>query len=400
MPWIISTTLTIFVPLVLVYWYVGRKLSKALTRLFQFNPARVRALITVVAILVNLLPPVFLGSFLTWGRSGTIAFSGENRIIDLLLVYPFWIALVIVVQLFLIFVVIDLLRLALYPVYRRTRDSWTEWKSRIIVVALMLVTMYSLIAVYLDTWTIRTRVETIPIPESAQALRGLRIAHISDIQRDGRTTAAKLSECMRIVNELKPDIVFFAGDLITSGEKYITSSAQAFSELEAPLGVYAAVGDHDIFSNKRMVVQSLTENGVHVIEDSTVSILVNGERVSITGITYTYRQKPNGDSLYILTNGHDSAFKILVVHQPARSLVPIAAESEYDLVLAGHTHGGGIAFGFPSLFLVAPASFKTPYVSGLFKVKSTYINVTNGVGFTLAPIRFHAPAEISLLIFE
>ncbi len=400
MPWIISTTLTIFVPLVLVYWYVGRKLSQALTHLFQFNPARVRALIVVVALLVNLLPPVFLGSFLTWGRSGTIAFSGENRIIDLLLVYPFWIALVIVVQLFLVFLVIDLLRLALYPVYRRTRDSWTEWKSRIVVVALILVTIYSLIAVYLDTWTIRTRVETIPITESAQALSGLRIAHISDIQGDGRTTSAKLSEYMRKVNELKPDIVFFTGDIVTSGEKYIESSAHTFSELKAPFGVYAAVGDHDIFSNKQIVVQSLTDNGVHVIEDSTISILVNSERVLITGITYTYRQKPNGDSIHVLTNGHNGVFKVLIAHQPARSLVPIAAENGYDLVLAGHTHGGGIAFGFPGLFLVAPASFETPFVSGLYKVKSTYANVTNGVGFTLAPIRFHAPAEISLLILK
>jgi hypothetical protein len=71
-----------------------------------------------------------------------------------------------------------------------------------------------------------------------------------------------------------------------------------------------------------------------------------------------------------------------------------------NLFVAGHTHGGGIAFGIPGLFLVAPARFESRYMSGVYEEGGLLVSVTNGLGFTLAPIRFHAPAEITVLRLE
>jgi predicted MPP superfamily phosphohydrolase len=97
--------------------------------------------------------------------------------------------------------------------------------------------------------------------------------------------------------------------------------------------------------------------------------------------------------------GSDGDLKILLVHQPAETLVEFSRRNGYDLFLAGHSHGGGVAFGIPGLFLLSPARLESRYVSGFYNGGSMLISVTNGIGMTLAPVRFHAQSEISVLRF-
>jgi predicted MPP superfamily phosphohydrolase len=133
------------------------------------------------------------------------------------------------------------------------------------------------------------------------------------------------------------------------------------------------------------------------VEDSTVFLTVRSTPVALTVVTYTYSQRPTRDRLLQASRGTDGAFEIFLVHQPAAALIDFARAKGYNLFLAGHTHGGGIAFGIPGLFLVAPATFESRFVSGFHKVGDMLVSVTNGLGFTLAPIRYHAPAEITVL---
>ena len=93
---------------------------------------------------------------------------------------------------------------------------------------------------------------------------------------------------------------------------------------------------------------------------------------------------------------HDHALLHLRDDEPVdlQLAVEFAAARPRQLLLAGHTHGGAIAFGIPGLFLLAPSNFETRYVSGAYQVGHMTVSVTNGLGFTLAPIRYHAPAEI------
>lgn len=401
MPWFISTTLTIFVPLILIYVYVGRRLLQSLTAIFQIDHKRARNFLIILSAYVNLLPLAFLVMFLIWGRTGANVFSGENIFVDIILVYPFWIALVIVVQLFFVLLFFDLLQVGGFHFYKRHKEVWKEWKSRLIVVSLILVLVYCGVRIYLDTWTLSIRTERVALSETAAAFRGFRIAHVSDLQGDARTSAERLARYLNRLNALQPDLGIFTGDLVTSGEQYISSSAAAFVHLRPRLGTFAAVGDHDMFSNRTSVATELAKYGVYTIDDTTITIHDDGRgTVILTGVTYTYRQRPGIDSLFAITNGHNGDLKILIAHQPAKLLVPAAAQSGYHLLLAGHTHGGAIAFGIPGLFLRAPSHFETPYVYGLYRVGQMVVNVNTGIGFTLSPIRFQAPAEVCLLIIE
>lgn len=75
----------------------------------------------------------------------------------------------------------------------------------------------------------------------------------------------------------------------------------------------------------------------------------------------------------------------------------ISAFAGTTCFLAGHTHGGGFAFGIPGVGVFSPASFESKYISGLYAVDILMVSVTNGLGFALGPIRFNAPAEITIL---
>jgi predicted MPP superfamily phosphohydrolase len=91
-----------------------------------------------------------------------------------------------------------------------------------------------------------------------------------------------------------------------------------------------------------------------------------------------------------------ASLSIFLTHQPSEPLVNYAAKRDYDLFVAGHTHGGQIVLPLPWV-LITGSSLETPYVTGFEKVGSMLVSVTNGLGLTLAPIRYNAPAEVTMI---
>lgn len=394
MPWTLVFVLIIFVPLAGINYYIGRKVLRALAELTSWNRKCLRIFGIGVHLFVNLLPIAYLVAYLVAGRAAIPAFAGDNFFIDLLLSYPFWIALVIFVQLFLLYVILYILEFAVIRFVPSTRQWWQRRNAVIVTVLLCSVGVYSIVTVVRDTWTVRVVERDVSLPEEFKSLRGFRLAQISDVQGDGRTTYGALRRYVDKVNSLHPDLVLFAGDLVTSGTLYIDSTAEAIGHFKSKYGTIAALGDHDIFSNKPKVLTALERHGVWVIEDSTVVLRVDSSRIALSVVTYTYPQRPTTSQLEKISEDIGGAYRILLVHQPAESLVEFARQKGYHLLLAGHTHGGGLAFGVPGLFLVAPANSETKYVSGLYHAGQMVVSVTNGLGLTLAPVRFHAPAEI------
>jgi len=78
-----------------------------------------------------------------------------------------------------------------------------------------------------------------------------------------------------MVNDLKPDLILFAGDVfdenIESSNKQQVSDT--FRKLNAPLGVYAVLGNHEyIGGNAEEAINYLGEAGVKVLRDSFLEI--------------------------------------------------------------------------------------------------------------------------------
>jgi uncharacterized protein len=400
MPWTLVAVLIISLPLAAINYYVGRTIFRALGRVTRWNRAKLKWWMIGIHSCLNLLPVAFLLAFLIVGRNAVPAFAGDSIVIDLLLSYPFWISLIVMIQLLALFALLDIIGLPIVRFVRPTPEWWHRWKSRAIIGMTVFVTLYTLIVIVRDTWTVRIVRHEIGLPKGLECLSGFRIAEISDVQGDGRTTSETLRRYVSRVNSLEPDIVLFGGDLVTSGTRYIDSTAHIMGGLKSRFGTIAAIGDHDIFTNKTMVLRALAREGIRVVEDSTVTFDVDSCRVSVSVVTYTYLEKPSKDQFGKFTESREGEFRVLLVHQPAEELVRFARDQAYPLMLTGHTHGGGIAFGIPGLFLWAPANLESPYVSGIYRLGDLQLSVTNGLGMTLAPVRFHAPAEVVLITLK
>ena len=71
----------------------------------------------------------------------------------------------------------------------------------------------------------------------------------------------------------------------------------------------------------------------------------------------------------------------------------------WDLILAGHLHGGQIVlpYGFGKLLLAHPGA---KYPEGVFERKGTTMHVSPGLGTTFVPFRFFARPEATELVLK
>jgi predicted MPP superfamily phosphohydrolase len=393
MPWFFKYALLILVPLFGIYFYNIRQILNAGEELWHWNRKKARRWIVLISCAVNVLPLAALIAFWIGGSEGAGIFSGHNRLVDYLVVYPFWFSLVAAVQTFLLLIAWHVVR----TLVRNSNTSWKKLRPRITLGVFVIGVIYSCLTIYIDTWTIRINERELKLPQRFAALDGIRIVLIADVQGDERTSPEYIRELVDKANSLQPDMILFGGDVVTSGSEYVESTIGVLSNLKARSAKIAVIGDHDMFSGKQAIVEGMNRAGFVVLEDSSIKMTVNRTPVLVTGLVYTYRQRPSSDLLSKALDNRNDSYKILLVHQPREELVHYANERGYHLFTAGHTHGGAIAFGIPGIFLFAPSRFETKFFTGFYEVGGMLVSVTNGLGHTLAPIRFQAPAEITLI---
>ena len=382
---------------VLLELYVAVKTINAFANVTSW-PRKLISLSAFAVVLWFILYPLGLVvSYYMEIGSVSRALQSADMLTDKLLIYPFWTGIIFSAQVAQLLILMDAARLILFPVYRRNKQRWTRIQGAAVIIIVCFGFLYVIARIYSDTFTVRVRQAETRINNLPDSLDGFRIVQIADVQMDPRTNGSKVDAFINRVNDLTPDLIVICGDLVTSGTGYIDSAAVAMGRLKAAHSTYACLGDHDFFSDSAKVMNSLQTNGVTVLDNAAAVVDKDGASISITGITNVYRTRPSEDVIRKLEEQRNGeAVNILLTHQPSDWLVKRAEENHYDLFLAGHTHGGQIAFPLPG-FLLTGSSFETPYVSGFYQAGSMFVSVTNGLGLTLAPVRYNAPAEITVI---
>lgn len=225
----------------------------------------------------------------------------------------------------------------------------------------------------------------------------LKVVHITDLHADVFTTAEKMDRYIQLVNRAEPDFVIFTGDLITEGIGHVQEGANALQKINSTYGVYAVIGDHDYWAGPDHIVEALEERGIRVLQNENVQIDHAGTPISIAGVTEIYSSNLERNQLRELINSTpDNGIKIVSSHQASDRLIEFSQESGTDLLLAGHTHGGQVRI--PVFFYPFTAvRSETPYVKGHWTFEDMLLNVNSGLGFTLSPVRYNAPAQVSVI---
>ncbi len=233
-------------------------------------------------------------------------------------------------------------------------------------------------------------VTRIDIPTRKLAAADFRIVQISDLHCD--TEPFTEDKVIRMVNNLEPDIIVFTGDALRH-PKGLPVFRRTMAALEAPLGKFAIYGNFD--APYRNDFDLFAETGFQLLQDRSVTVTKDGDRIVISGLDSDRRSRRNLPAL--LDPVPPDKFSILLHH--TSNHIEDLAGLNVDLYLAGHTHGGQIALPFYGAIITLQKHGKK-YESGLYRVDNTTLYVNRGIGFEARPApkaRFLAPPEITLL---
>ena len=211
----------------------------------------------------------------------------------------------------------------------------------------------------------------------------IKVVGISDVHLGYGTNKAQLDAYVKQINELKPDLILISGDLIDNDlyPVYLQNMQQELNQLNAPLGTYFALGNHEYISGVEASKKFLKETSIQLLQDA-VHTLSNGIQL----IGRDDASQHNRKSLTSLMQGIDPNKPILLLdHQPKD--LAAAKQHKVDFQFSGHTHKGQI---WPVSLLVDQL-FEVSY--GLQSTDDTNIYVSSGLSLWGPPFRIGTRSE-------
>lgn len=399
MPWPVKMLIRIFPVLIVVYLYTGWRISTALLSLSETPAWRIRLPVLLAIFFFNLLPLAILYSYQSGNGGNLFLLKPTLQREDYWMTYPFWFGLIVVVEILPYFLSLEILSGIFRFIPAVPKESWLKWRAALQLGLAAFFVAYVGIRLYSDTNRVRLQRYEIKIENLSPALQNFSLAFISDVQVDRYTRSAKLERFREQLEKANGKMLLFGGDIVTSGERYISPANELLCAAEAPLGRIACMGDHDFWANPVRIENGLIACGWEFLQDRHHLVEYQGSKILVTGITYIYSRRISPAGLReLLENAPEADLKILLVHQPSNMVIKAAQEFGYHLLLAGHTHGGQVVFrpfGIP----LAASRLESTFYSGYGEYQNMPVIVTTGVGLTLAPVRYQAPAEVVKVVF-
>lgn len=232
--------------------------------------------------------------------------------------------------------------------------------------------------------TIQIRLNRLP-----KNLDGFRIVHLSDIHHSPFTDLEHITRAVRVANELEPDMFVLTGDFVSHEPEYIKPMAEVMGTLKAEFGTYACLGNHDHWTDARLVTDSLRGNNIKVLINEGFRFQARGAAFWLCGVD-DYMAGTT-DLRAALRGSFPDEMKLLLAHNP--KTLYRAARASIDLMLSGHTHGGQVKLRDDEKRILPRRKF----ASGLYRRKETQVYITRGIGTVVLPVRFGCPPEVSLL---
>ncbi|MBI3943147.1 MAG: metallophosphoesterase [Chloroflexi bacterium] len=232
-------------------------------------------------------------------------------------------------------------------------------------------------------------------PDLPAAFHGLRIVQTSDMHLSLWTPPARILRGLKLALQQQPDLIVLTGDFVDSPRASNGRRVrEALAGLQAPLGVYAVMGNHDYWGDTLdylHVTRALEQAGISLLRNSYQRLERDGESIYLLGIDDVRERW--GSLRLTLQDVPPQAFKILLAHEP--DIADVTSKYSIHLQLSGHTHAGQIRL--KSLRPPRLPSLGRRYIEGLHRVGDMWLYVNRGLGGGLPPWRFNAPPEITVI---
>ncbi|RKG57365.1 metallophosphoesterase [Corallococcus sp. CA054B] len=233
------------------------------------------------------------------------------------------------------------------------------------------------------------------------ALDGFRIGQITDVHVGPFISTEYLRGAVEVMNKAGVDLQVMTGDLIDDVNQ-VDETMAALASTTARHGMLAVLGNHEHWRGLDEVLggyAQLAERGapVRLLVDEAHVLEHGGQRVRVVGVDFPMSGASRTGRDRRWQRSAETAFKdgnpddvvLCLSHHP--DFFPYAAERGARLTLAGHTHGGQVAFLGVPLF-----GFAFKHMLGRYRFRDSHLYVSGGTGHWL-PFRIGIPPEVTLL---
>lgn len=270
------------------------------------------------------------------------------------------------------------------------------WRNTITLI-LLVIGAIILAARFIGTKGLITKEYIIENPRLSTSFNGLKIVHFTDLHYGTTIFLPEVERLVKEINGLKPDLIFFTGDLIDSGylitDQEISALAKALNQLNPNVATYAIRGNHDLISDYDKLIEildfKLLSNNHELFYYNDLTPMV------IVGL----------DDFYSASYHPDEAFKgleetnyytILLAHEPD-IIDDILDQYQVDLFLAGHSHNGQVRIPFVGSIIKAPGA--KVYYDERYELGTTQIFISGGLGTSNYPFRLFNKPSFNLYRF-
>jgi len=235
---------------------------------------------------------------------------------------------------------------------------------------------------------------SIPVKQLGSSFEGFKIVQMSDFHLYPHTQIELIKRAVNITNSLKPDLITLTGDYVSregsSKSEAIFELAPVLTKLNAKYGVFTVLGNHEYFTNEKVVLRSLKESGLTVLINDGLALSIGQQMLYLAGLDDAWKGNP--DLSKALEKRPGSVPTILLVHEPDFADT-YSADGSVSLQLSGHSHGGQIRL--PGMGALVLPRHGRKYVQGLYRVKDMWVYTTRGIGVIGVPVRLNCRPEIT-----
>ncbi len=217
-------------------------------------------------------------------------------------------------------------------------------------------------------------------------LEGLRICQLSDFHLTGQLELAYFERVVEEANRFEPDLILVTGDLVDEGD-CLDWIDPVFGQLKSRHGTFFIRGNHDLrINDQQLLLRMLGESGMQWVGGRKLAVEIKGAKICIAGNELPWYSGAENLS----PESREDTLEILLTHTPDQ--IEWARRFNFDLIFAGHNHGGQIAFPVVGP-IVAPSKYGVLYASGTFEIDNAIMHVSRGLSGDEC-IRINCPPEI------
>ena len=231
--------------------------------------------------------------------------------------------------------------------------------------------------------------QEIRVPPEKGLPAPLVVAFASDFHAGPSTHPALFTTLIDELIARGPDVILLGGDYVSCKASDIDAIVDGLSTCKPPLGKFAVLGNHDLWSDDEYISRRLNDAGVEILINRSASLPPPFDCVSICGIDDPWTGSADVAKAFANTN----SVRIFLTHSPDGLL--LLKEEQFDVGFAGHTPGGQIARRDGTSIVSAGGPLSRIYGRGRFEVPGRGpLIVSLGVGCSSIPVRINADPEL------